>query len=339
MSETFRDDGEDAGWNGSPRIRLLLVDDDELFREMLAMSLADEKFDVLSCRNGKACLEILYQDPQFDLILLDWRMPEMSGIEVLQAIKAAGIAVPVVFLTAFATERNEEAALDCGAVDFLDKTRSAAVMGRRIRILVGNGRGPAARPGGELEVLHLGPLDVHFRVNRAYWDGQLVPLTTTEFRVVQLLASRAGEDVSYRAIYDVVHGQGFIAGDGSNGYRTNVRSLIRRIRQKFREVVPDFDEIENYPGFGYRWHRREAEPVVNGQAAGRGLNASHSYDPWPPGDGTRPRAAIDAPRSSGPINGKAGVVPRLLRPSEAASAMLDEDKPQHDHRALGRDTT
>src|SRR3546814_12592423 len=76
---------------------------------------------------------------------------------------------------------------------------------------------------GLTDILRLGPLDIHFRINRANWDGQPVPLTTTEFRVVHLLASRAGEDVSYRAIYDVVHGRGFIAGDGSDGYRTNVR--------------------------------------------------------------------------------------------------------------------
>src|SRR3546814_20866198 len=111
---------------------------------------------------------------------------------------------------------------------------------------------------GLTDILRLGPLDIHFRINRANWDGQPLPLTTTEFRVVQLLASRAGEDVSYRAIYDVVHGRGFIAGDGSEGYRTNVRSMIQRIRQKFRQVDANFAETEKSTGLGDRLRPADA---------------------------------------------------------------------------------
>jgi len=50
-----------------------------------------------------------------------------------------------------------------------------------------------------------------------------------------------------------VHGEGFVAGDGEIGFRTNVRAFIKRIRQKFRDVDPQFSQIKNYPGFGYRW--------------------------------------------------------------------------------------
>lgn len=259
---------EPAGvWTGARRIRLLLVDDDDLFREILATNLADQELDVVECASGKACLEILAAETNFDIILLDWRMPEMSGIEVLQKIKAADIDLPVVFLTAFATERNEETALDCGAVDFLDKSRSGAVLARRIRILVSNSQNAVPDVATGPEVLRVGWLEVFFRTNRVYWREQLVPLTITEFRVAQLLVSHAGEDVSYRAIYDVVHGRGFVAGDGTYGYRTNVRSLIRRIRQKFREIDPEFAEIENYPSFGYRWREHEASGAVNGRSS------------------------------------------------------------------------
>ena len=78
-------------------------------------------------------------------------------------------------------------------------------------------------------------------------------MTLTEFNIVRLLASRAGENTSYREIYDVVHGDGFIAGDGDNGYRTNVRACIKRIRRKFGVIDAHFLEIENCPGYGYRW--------------------------------------------------------------------------------------
>jgi two-component system response regulator ChvI len=85
------------------------------------------------------------------------------------------------------------------------------------------------------------------------WVGRVVDLTLTEFKILTLLAEKAGRDVSYREIYDLVHGKDFIAGHGSEGYRANVRTFIKRIRKKFRDVDPGFDHIENYAGFGYRW--------------------------------------------------------------------------------------
>ena len=68
-----------------------------------------------------------------------------------------------------------------------------------------------------------------------------------------LRAGKAGDDVGYREIYDLVHGKDFVAGAGEEGYRANVRTLIKRIRKSFRDVDPRFAQIENYAGFGYRW--------------------------------------------------------------------------------------
>ena len=62
-----------------------------------------------------------------------------------------------------------------------------------------------------------------------------------------------GRYVTYRAIYDRLHYEGFIAGSGDDGYRGNVRSAIKRIRNEFRDLDPDFAEIENYTACGYRW--------------------------------------------------------------------------------------
>ncbi len=62
--------------------------------------------------------------------------------------------------------------------------------------------------------------------------------------------------MSYRELYDLVHGKGFFAGFGDDGYRTNVRTFIKRIRQKFRKTDNSFASIENYGGFGYRWAAR-----------------------------------------------------------------------------------
>lgn len=247
------------------RMRVLLVDDDDLFRNTLAANLVNEQFDLIAFGSGEAALRHLEGDRRFDVILLDWRMPGIAGIEMLRQVNARAGDVPIVVLTAFNSERNEAEALDCGALDFLDKSRSASVLARRLRIIAGSNRARVADPRPASAVQH-GSLELRVKINRAAWKGQQVPLTATEFRIVHLLASRMGDDVSYREIYDVVHGRDFAAGDGADGYRTNVRSLIKRIRQKFRELDEQFEEIENYPGFGYRWRRpdevteRRAEP-------------------------------------------------------------------------------
>ncbi|KAK6020257.1 hypothetical protein OSTOST_14091 [Ostertagia ostertagi] len=100
---------------------------------------------------------------------------------------------------------------------------------------------------------HCGRLLLKPAVSRAFWDETDLNLTVTEFKIVHALASNIGSYVSYRSVYDCMHYVGFIAGSGENGYRTNVRSCIKRIRNKFRAIDPDFSEIENYQSFGYRW--------------------------------------------------------------------------------------
>ncbi len=99
----------------------------------------------------------------------------------------------------------------------------------------------------------IGDLTLDGSAARIEWRGRRVDLTLSEFRVVQLLVDRAGQDASYRDIYDTVKGVGFIAGTGTDGYRANVRAMVKRIRQKFKEADKGFSAIHNYPGFGYRW--------------------------------------------------------------------------------------
>ena len=82
-----------------------------------------------------------------------------------------------------------------------------------------------------------------------------VGLTIGDYKITHLLASNAGRYVTYRAIYDRLTYEGFIAGSGADGHRGNVRSAIKRIRNKFRDFDPTFDQIENYAGFGYCWKK------------------------------------------------------------------------------------
>lgn len=234
--------------------RILIVDDDDLFRESVGQNLRDDGFEVEDAGGGEAALERLACDPSPDLILLDWKMPGMNGIEVLKRYRAEGGQAPVIFLTVLSDQIYEEAALIGGAVDFIEKARSFSILRRRIDLIVGGGKaGPAsggAAPEGAVEI---GALKMDPESARARWKGAEVDLTVAEFSVVRHLASRPGKDCRYREIYDLVRGEGFHAGAGEDGYRTNVRSIIKRIRRKFEALDADFAEIENYPGFGYRW--------------------------------------------------------------------------------------
>jgi two-component system, OmpR family, response regulator ChvI len=235
---------------------VVLTDDDELFRESLGLNLADEGYNVTSFANGRETLAYLQEGGEADVLLLDWRMPELTGIDVLRRLRRAGIGIPVIFLTALSDDIYEQAALEGGAVDFIDKSRRLPILLKRLE-LIAEGRRPMRSADASPAVLRHGALELRCDSHRAFWQGTMVDLSLTEFRIIELLATRAGEDVGYREIYDLVHGKDFIAGLGEEGYRANVRTLIKRIRKSFREVDPDFAQIENYAGFGYRWLSEE----------------------------------------------------------------------------------
>lgn len=249
-----------ANESESCRARLAVVDDDALFQESITQNLREAGFSVVGYSDGRTALACLTREAPPDIVLLDWKMPELSGIEVLRRMRDAKIDVPVIFLTVLGDQIYEEAALLGGAVDFVEKSRSFSILLRRIELtLQGKQNGAAAADGQEPgKVISKGSMRLMLDSNRAHWKGAQVDLSLSEFRLVRLMVERAGKDVSYRELYDLVHGEGFVAGDGDIGYRANVRAFIKRIRQKFRDVDRNFDGIQNYPGFGYRWVEEDA---------------------------------------------------------------------------------
>ena len=237
-----------------PRVRILLIDDDDEFRESLSLNLMDEGFAVTTFANGPSALEHVAAGESADVILLDWRMPGMNGLEVLRELRQRGIVTPVIFLTVLSDDIYEEAALAGGAVDFIDKSRRLSILVRRIELIAEGQRPlPSASQQQPPPQVRLGALELRFDINRAFWKGSAIDLTLTEFRMVSQLALKPGEDASYRDLYDLVHGKDFLAGSGADGYRANVRTFIKRIRKKFRDVDLEFDQVRNYAGFGYQW--------------------------------------------------------------------------------------
>jgi two-component system response regulator ChvI len=162
-----------------------------------------------------------------------------------------GVNVPVVLLTSQALPALECQALDKGAVDVIRKSRGSEVLVRRLKSVVK----ASNRPERSDRSMICGKLLLRPGVSRAYWQDADLDLTLGEYNIVHLLASNVGRYMTYRAIYDRLHYEGFIAGDGADGYRANVRSAIKRIRNKFRDLDPTFDKIENYTAFGYCWKK------------------------------------------------------------------------------------
>lgn len=238
-------------------IKVVLVDDDEDYREAVGGELNDLGFEVVSLGDGAAMFEYFASGASADVMLLDWRMPGISGLDLLGQARRRGIMVPVVFLTGMLAASYENAALDNGALDFVNKSRGASILAKRLNLIVKSGKRPPEQQ--QEETVACGELQLKPQISRAFWRGTDVNLTVVEFNIVHLLVRSAGEYVTYRAIYDCVHHVGFIAGAGEDGYRTNVRSSIKRIRNKFRAIDADFGEIENFLAFGYRWR---GAPVV-----------------------------------------------------------------------------
>jgi len=232
--------------NAAKLARVLVVDDNDEFRRSLSFHLAGHGFDPVACASGEAALDFVAKGESADVIVMDGRIPESNSLRVLRDLRQRGIT-PVIFLTETADEMKvKENALEGGAVNLIHKSRRLSRLAQRIQLVV-------EAVCGKPQAMRIGSLELRLDSNRARWAGKVIEFTLTEFRMLSQLAMKPGEDVSYRELYDLVHGRGFQAGSGADGYRTNVRTFIKRIRKKFREVHPTFNQIQNYAGFGYRW--------------------------------------------------------------------------------------
>src|SRR3569623_614010 len=165
----------------NPRGHVMVVDDDALFLESVSTNLSDAGYHPNAFPGGAEAITHLSGRPQADLLLLDWKMPGSSGIEVMQRLRAEKIEIPIIFLTVLSDQIYEEAGLLGGAVDFIEKSRSFAILLRRIElILSGEKRRAAAEPKHEQDTFTSGALTLRFDSRRALWKQVNVDLTLTE---------------------------------------------------------------------------------------------------------------------------------------------------------------
>ena len=251
--------------------RVVLVESDQYYREVLTFELLCQGFVVHAFADGEALLGSLASAVDADLAVLDWDLAKMPGIKLLAELRRHGVNLPVVFLTGKVIagdehdrcllapqetlNANECMAFDHGAVDFIAKSRGRQVLVRRLRNVVELAKPKAKTDLPVQDRLACNKLVLRPETGRALWKGVDVGLTLGEYKIIHLLVSNAGSFVTYRAAYDRLRFEGFIAGSGNDGFRANVRSAIKRIRNKLRACDPAFDEIENYSGFGYAWRK------------------------------------------------------------------------------------
>jgi two-component system response regulator ChvI len=230
-------------------IRVLLIKDDATGREFLANDLSSQGFAVQA-------VDLLAGTPDAvrnaDVIVFHCDWTKVSSIDLLVILQREAAGIPIVVLTGEASPVGEGLAFDKGAADVIGQSRSSEALGRRLKDVV-KAFARTGQPQGS--GMTCGKLLLRSDISRAYWTDADLGLTLGEYNIVSLLASNAGRYVTYRAIYDRLHYEGFVAGQGADGYRANVRSAIKRIRSKFRHLDPAFDEIENYNSFGYCWKK------------------------------------------------------------------------------------
>jgi two-component system response regulator ChvI len=226
---------------------IALVDDDRNILTSVSMALEAEGFSVRTFTDGDTALRGLTTRPA-DLAILDIKMPRMDGIELLQQLRRQS-DIPVIFLTSKDEEVDEILGLRLGADDYVKKPFSQRLLLERIRaVLRRRGPGGAADDAAATEPpLVRGPLTLDSSRHLCTWNARPVNLTVTEFLIVRALATRPGHVKSRDQLMDAAYGEHIYVDD-----RT-IDSHIKRLRKKFKEVDPEFGQIETLYGIGYRY--------------------------------------------------------------------------------------
>ncbi|MFY9238453.1 MAG: phosphate regulon transcriptional regulator PhoB [Roseovarius sp.] len=183
--------------------RVLLVEDEPAQREVLLYNLEADGFTVLSAENGEEALLLVSEGPP-DLIVLDWMLPKVSGIEVCRQIKSRPEtrAIPIIMLSARSEEVDRVRGLETGADDYVVKPYSVVELMARVRAQLRRTR-PAAL-GGRLEYQGI-KLDAE--THRVTRDGETLKLGPTEFRLLSTFMEKPGRVWSREQLLDRVWGR------------------------------------------------------------------------------------------------------------------------------------
>lgn len=215
-------------------MRILVVEDEPTLAAQLATALTTAGYAVDQVGNGIDGHFIGDTEP-IDAVVLDLGLPGKDGITVLRQWRAAGRKMPVLILTARDTWHEKVAGIDAGADDYLAKPFHMEELLARVRALI-------RRAGGHASAeMSCGPLTLDTRSGRAMVDGQVVALTSHEYRVLAYLMHRRGEVVSRTDLVEHIYAQDFDRDSNT------VEVFIARLRKKLPAGT-----IETIRGLGYR---------------------------------------------------------------------------------------
>lgn len=225
-----------------PQRRVLIVEDEAKTAETIALYLRDAGFAAEVAADGRTALQRIRADPP-DLIVLDLMLPHIDGLTVCHAVRTES-RVPIIMLTARTSEADRIRGLDAGADDYVAKPFSPRELVARVRAVLR--RGAARRPDGPA-MIRAGSLQIDRPRREVRVGRRVVPLTPSEFRILETLALSPGRIYSRAALLDEI-------GEASAGalertidaHITNLRAKIEVDRGRPRYIVTVF-------GAGYRF--------------------------------------------------------------------------------------
>ncbi len=224
--------------------RVLVVEDEESYREALSYMLAKEGFEVLEAADGAQGLA-QYDRAGADIVLLDLMMPGLPGTEVYRQLRQRG-PVPVIMVTARDSEIDKVVGLELGADDYVTKPYSARELVARIRAVLR--RGGDAEPTGD-GVLAAGPVRMDVERHVVAVDGRPVALPLKEFDLLELLLRNAGRVLTRGQLIDRVWGADYV------GDTKTLDVHVKRLRAKIETDTGDPQHLVTVRGLGYKFEQ------------------------------------------------------------------------------------
>jgi two-component system response regulator VicR len=228
--------------------RILIVEDERAVARGLEYGLAQEGFETLWAATGRGALDLARtQDPH--LILLDIRLPDISGWDVCRQLRAEGKRQPILMLTARDEETDKVLGLELGADDYVVKPYSLREVISRVRALLRRAYGELAPTSGG-DRLTFGDVVLDLERLQVRRGGRPVYLTPTEFRLLRYLVSNPDRPFSRSELIEAVWGY-----DSDIGHDRTVDVHIRHLRQKLEEDPAHPRWLVTVRGIGYKFQR------------------------------------------------------------------------------------
>jgi DNA-binding response OmpR family regulator len=224
---------------------ILIIEDDEQSRQVVRLAMQSQSFQLQEAKTGDEGLEIA-RAGEPDLILLDVNMPGMSGLDVCRKLRAEGLLVPIIMLTAKSDTIDKVVGLEVGADDYVTKPFEVRELMARIGAHLRRSEASTGEPASKTRREFPG-LVVDTSRRQVWRDDREVPLTVTEFNVLALLSSRPGQVFSRAELLRDVWGY-----DIEIETRT-VDAHVYRLRKKIEIDSENPQFIHSVPGIGYRF--------------------------------------------------------------------------------------